>query len=326
MSTTLLEPDSLKDFGVSAQTVRKLIDNGITTMEALAYSPPKEVVDYTGIGIETAEKAVRRAQSIVSPGFRPADEFKASDEKKPLCTTGCGELDRILGGGIRTGAITEIIGEYAGGKTQLCFVLAVMAQRPVAEGGLDGRVAYIDTEGTFVSSRVEQIAEARGFDPSESLRGILLAKAFNTTHQLLLISQLNKLCQENNIRLVVVDSMISHLRDEYIGRATLADRQGQLGRMLGQLLRIAEANTVAVVVTNQMITTPDGALFGDPNKPAGGHIMAHAGTYRLRLWKSSANTRVAAVIDSSHLPEEKIRFAITEKGIEDLPDKKEPEA
>ena len=71
-----------------------------------------------------------------------------------------------------------------------------------------------------------------------------------------------------------------------------------------------------MVLTNQVQATPD-TMYGDPNKPTGGHVMAHACTHRVFLRKGKQNTRLARVIDSPYLPEERIRFAITEAGIID---------
>jgi DNA repair protein RadA len=69
-------------------------------------------------------------------------------------------------------------------------------------------------------------------------------------------------------------------------------------------------------VTNQIQSNP-AAFFGDPNKPAGGNVVAHASTHRIYLRKSKANTRVAKIIDSPCLPEESTTFVITSDGIED---------
>lgn len=56
-------------------------------------------------------------------------------------------MDVLLGGGIETGSITEVFGEFRTGKTQLCHTLCVTAQRPLDQGGAEGRVIYVDTEG-----------------------------------------------------------------------------------------------------------------------------------------------------------------------------------
>jgi DNA repair protein RAD51 len=65
-----------------------------------------------------------------------------------LSEIGSNDLDVLLGGGIETGSITEIFGEFRTGKTQLCHTLCVTAQRPLDQGGAEGRVIYVDTEGT----------------------------------------------------------------------------------------------------------------------------------------------------------------------------------
>jgi len=84
-----------------------------------------------------------------------------------------------------------------------------------------------------------------------------------------------------------------------------------------KLVRLSEAYNVAVVVTNQVQANPT-AFFGDPNRPAGGNIMAHACTHRVFLRKGSKGTRIARVIDSPCLPEVPARFLISEKGVEDI--------
>ena len=82
------------------------------------------------------------------------------------------------------------------------------------------------------------------------------------------------------------------------------------------LLRLAEINSICVVVTNQVMAKPD-QFFGDPTQPIGGHIVAHACTTRIYLRKSKGTRRIARVVDSPYLPESEAIFSITEKGIED---------
>ncbi|MGD2200519.1 MAG: DNA repair and recombination protein RadA [Candidatus Bathyarchaeota archaeon] len=310
----IIEPGMLK--GVASTTVKKLHKAGFTTLKSVAVTPAREIADMAGMGDNTAIKVCRLARMEVDPGFIPALEILDMRQHMTKCTTGSNELDRILGGGVETGAITELIGEFGTGKTQICFTLSVTAQLPVEEGGLDGNICVIDTEGTFMPERLSQIAEEKGLDPTKTLERILIARAYNSEHQIILINSLPELVEKSGIKLVVVDSMIGHFRGEYIGRATLSERQQKLGGCLSKLLRVAEAFNVAVVITNQVLSTPD-VMYGDPNKPTGGHVMAHACTHRVFIRKGRKNTRLARVIDSPSLPEEKIRFAITAAGIED---------
>jgi DNA repair protein RadA len=309
-----VEPGDLE--GVASTTLRKLEKVGLMTLESIAVTPPREIVELTGMGSNTAIKVNRLAREKVDQGFTPADQVLEQRSHMRRCRTGSSVLNHIMGGGIETGVITELIGEYGSGKTQICYNLSVLAPLPEEQGGLGGKVCVIDTEGTFLPERIKQIAENRGYDPAEALDQVLVARAYNSSHQLTIIQQLPQVIQEHDVKLVIVDSMISHFRGEYIGRGTLAERQQKIGGALGNLLRVAEAFNVAVVLTNQVQATPS-VMFGDPNKPTGGHVMAHACNHRVYIRKGRKNTRLIQVIDSPYLPEEKVRIAITEAGVTD---------
>ena len=303
--------------GVGPAMAGKLRSAGLTTLEAIAVTPPKEIAEKTGIGFNTVLNIVASARKLACVDFITAEELWKKRQNMLKCSTGSKNLDELLGGGIETQAMTEFIGEYGVGKTQICLMLCVIAQLPLEKGGLSGNVVYIDTEGTFMPERVLQIANALELDPHETLGNIFLARAYNSSHQCVLMDHLFSFCPQNNIKLVIVDSMIGHFRGEYIGRESLSERQQTLNSQLHKLLRLTEAFNLPVIVTNQVQANP-AQFFGDPNKPAGGHVMAHACTHRVYLRKGSKGTRIAKVIDSPYLPENSTRFKITEKGIEDV--------
>ncbi|MEM2127847.1 MAG: DNA repair and recombination protein RadA, partial [Candidatus Bathyarchaeia archaeon] len=237
-------------------------------------------------------------------------------------TTGSRALDSMLGGGIETQAITEFAGEFGSGKSQICMMLSVTCQLPKERGGLEGSTLFIDTEGTFSPQRVYAMAQGLGLDPEGALRRIIYSRAYNSDHQILLVDRCGEVIQEEGVRLLIVDSIVSHFRGEYLGRESLAERQQKLNLHIHKLLRLAEAYNLAVVVTNQVMANP-GTYFGDPNRPAGGNILAHASTHRVYLRKCKANMRHATIIDSPSLPsnDEPAAFLITSKGIEDVPEK-----
>jgi DNA repair protein RadA len=312
-----MEDKDLKNLpGVGPATANKLKSAGFTTAEAIAVSPPKDIAEKTGIGFNTVLNIVKATREKLGVDFITAEELWKKRQEMLRCSTGSNNLNGLLGGGLETQAMTELIGEYGVGKTQISLTLCVRVQLPVEQGGLNGNAVYIDTEGTFIPERVFQIAESLGLDPHETLRNIFLARAYNSSHQCLLTEHLFKFCPENNVKLVVVDSMIGHFRGEYVGRENLSERQQKLNSQLHKLLRLTAAYNLAVVVTNQVQANPT-AFFGDPNRPAGGNVMAHACTHRVYLRKGGKGTRIATVIDSPYLPENKTRFKITEKGVED---------
>ena len=118
------------------------------------------------------------------------------------------------------------------------------------------------------------------------------------------------------VKLLVVDSLTAHFRAEYVGRGTLADRQQKLNRHLHDLLRFADLYDAVILVTNQMMSKPE-VFYGDPNKPIGGHVLAHTSTFRLFLKKSKDNRRIARLIDSPSLPEGEAMFLVDTHGISD---------
>ena len=58
-------------------------------------------------------------------------------------------LNKLLGGGLESMAITEVFGEFRTGKTQLSHTMCVTTQLPGEGGFTGGKIIYIDTENTF---------------------------------------------------------------------------------------------------------------------------------------------------------------------------------
>lgn len=315
-----------KVLGVSKETLDKIAVAGVTSLQALSGQKAKTLSELSGVGEDTLEKAINKAIKLTSSGFITGDELQQQRSERTHLHTGSYALDAIISkvGGIESQTTTEIIGAGAIGKTQLCNTLMVLAQQPVENKGLGGNVAIIDSEDTFRPDRIQEIAEARGLDAMKALSGIHWALAKNSDHQKLLINQLYDLIPLHNIKLVVVDSMMGNLRSEYIGRGTLSNRQGELADMLKTLLNVAINMKVTVVYTNQVVSDPS-VMFGNADKPAGGNVMGHAAGTRLHLRKGREGTRIAKLIDSLSMPEAEALFIISDKGIEDVPDKRKRE-
>jgi RecA/RadA recombinase len=201
-------------------------------------------------------------------------------------------------------------------NTQLAFQLAVNVQLPPEKGGLGGNVLYIDTENTFRPERIVQIAKAQGLNPEKVLSNIHVARAFNSEHQMFLVEKANEIIEEKNIKLIILDSLTSHFRADFIGRGELAPRQQKLNKHLHMLQRLADAHNLAVYITNQVLMDPS-VMFGDPVRASGGAILAHMATYRIYLRRGKEGLRIARLVDSPGLPEGEAVFKITEEGIKD---------
>jgi len=302
--------------GVGATSAEKLIGAGYKTMENIAVASPAELMEAAGLGEITATKAITAARESLEMGYEKAEKIQERRKTIGRLTTGSKELDELVGGGLETQSITEIYGKFASGKTQWCFQLAVTTQLPEEKGGLGGNVLYIDSENSFRPERVISIAKHLGLKEEEVLKNIFVARAFNSDHQMVLAEKAVDLIKEKKIKLVIVDSLTSQFRAEFIGRGTLAGRQQKLNKHMHVLMKLAEMNNIVVLVTNQVMARPD-ILFGDPTAPIGGHVVAHASKTRLYLRKAKAEKRVAKLVDSPSLPDGEAVYKVTENGIED---------
>jgi DNA repair protein RadA len=302
--------------GVGPSISEKLHEGGYNTYEAISVASPKELAAASGIGEATAQKIILSARSKLNIGFTTAEKVLNDRKNVKRCTTGSEKLDAIIGGGLETRSIVELFGEFRTGKTQIAHQACVTVQMPYEKGGLEGAALYVDSEGTFRPERLLQIAERYQLNGNEILQKVHYARAYNSDHQILIIDSAVKLILEKNIKLIVVDSVMSHFRAEYVGRGTLSERQQKLNKFLHKLLQTAEAYNLIVLITNQVMDSP-GVFFGDPTRPVGGHVLAHTSTYRLYLRKSKGNKRIARLIDSPCLPEGEAIFEITERGVED---------
>ncbi|MFW9998273.1 MAG: DNA repair and recombination protein RadA [Candidatus Odinarchaeota archaeon] len=317
---------SLPSIGPS--TARKLADNGYETVFALSAASIRELTSINGINETAAAKMIDMARTAMDFSFETADILLVRRQQLRRITTGAKSLDELLGGGgLETGSMTEMFGEFRTGKTQIVHQLCVTVQLPRLFGGLRGEkedsepviAIYIDTEGTFRPERIISMCERFKdvLNPMEVLNNIRVARAYNSDHQMSLAEKAAREAQSSNIKLIVVDSLTSHFRAEYTGRGEIAERQQKLNHHIHTLLRAAEVNNLAVVVTNQVIAKPD-MFFGDPTAPVGGHVVGHAAQTRVYLRKSKCNFRIARIYDSPLLPESEGVFALTLWGIMDL--------
>jgi DNA repair protein RAD51 len=252
----------------------------------------------------------------VHMGFTTASETLKFRQDIIFLSTGSKDLDELLGGGFETGSITELYGEFRTGKSALCHTLCVTCQLPVTQGGGEGKAIYIDTEGCFRPEKLAAISERFGLNAEDVLDNVAVARAHNTEHQMNLLVQASAMMAESRYALIVVDSATALFRTDFSGRSELAERQQLLGQFMRQLQRLANEYGVAVVITNQVVSSPDASMFaGDGLKPIGGNIIAHASTTRIKLRKGRGDERIARVVDSPLIAEADATFMLSNAGV-----------
>jgi RecA/RadA recombinase len=160
-----------------------------------------------------------------------------------IIPTGSLSLDRLLGGGIRTGLLTDIYGPSGTGKSQLCFSLCVNSAKYLKQKEM---IMFIDTVGTFRPERISEIAKQER--NNEILDKIIFIRAFSTYDQ---IKSIKKIYDVKPL-LIIVDSATSLFSTEYSG----ASRHLVLMNHLHELSFAAINFDCAVVITNMVRNVP----------------------------------------------------------------------
>ena len=305
--------------GIGAVTTKKLESFGITNIIDICVRGGKEVSIISGVDKIKSNNWVFNSQKILEDNglIRKTDmdiiELMAYQEAQPRLASKCTEVDDLFSGGLVSESVYEVYGEFGCGKTQLCLSLAAEAL------GNDEHVIWIDCEDTFKPRRLREIMIARELATEETVDSKLeKVKYFYTpnTEQLLgTVDSLSKLLLEIKPRIVILDGAIGQFREEYLGRGTLSERQNQIARLMTHIKNISFYFRCVVLFTNQVQSDPS-VMFGDPIKPIGGNIVAHASSYRVYL-KKSGKKRIARMIDSPEHEQKDAAYQLTVKGIED---------
>lgn len=236
-------------------------------------------------------------------------------------TTGCSGFDKLLGGGFKTGSITEIFGDFNTGKTQICYTLAVRCQLPISKGGGEGKCIYIDSDGTFKSEKLLDVAEKCNLYGEAVLENVEYAPANSIDEQMKLLLHASAMMDKTHYALLIVDSATALYRTDYSARGELEGqlfflflnrisnsnfflaRRQRLTRFHRHLLGMAVTYGIAVIITNRVKAQVDGArnFQDDPKKPIGGKIIARASTTRLQVSKSVGPNRFCKIYNSPNV-------------------------
>jgi DNA repair protein RadA len=300
---------------------KELKDMGILTVESLAIRNIREVKDkLKNVSENKLKQVFEEAWRLKGFWFTTADKLDEVRGDRLLFSTGSNSLNNILGGGVYTREITEFVGPYGAGKSQILYTLLVEALAK----NKDFSAVFLDSEDTFRKERLIEIAEARGYDSKDMLSRTIYIPIVDTELFHEIIDRIDPTIESRNVKLLLADSIIAPLRAEYIGRELLSLRQQILNNILRRLLNLAKVYNLAVTVANQVVQFPVAQFTYDPimeKPPTGGTILGHACNPRVYIRKGEGNRRIARVFDSSWLPEAEAVFTIDKKGVGDIEEK-----
>ncbi len=220
---------------------------------------------------------------------------------------GCQPIDALLDGGLERGAVTQVYGPPAAGKTNI----ALSAATTVTTQG--GTVVYIDTEGLSMArfqQMLEPQAAAANIDPETAAGRLMIETAHDFEEQRQAVKAVESLADSTT--LIVLDSATGFYRLRRTDDTEKGDALRSVVDQITHLLGIARRNDSAVLLTNQVYTDPE----NDRAQPLGGHTLAHWTGTILRLDRFRGGNRRATLEKHRSKPTgETVSFRIVEEGI-----------
>ncbi|KAK6271928.1 hypothetical protein POUND7_009011 [Theobroma cacao] len=253
------------------------------------------------ISSERLKEGITQVLSIIDDMHQPwlngMELLEDAKRNKHSLPTGIQGIDFLLGGGIRVGQLTELVGPSSSGKTQLIQILGdvevcLQTASNVASNHM-GTVVYLDTGNSFSPQRIAHFLGMTNELASSEIKNQILQRVmsnilchsvfdifemFDVLHKLeyRLRSQDRGVCQ---MRLLIIDS-ISLLITPVLGGTSSQGRALMVSA--GYLLKkLADQHNLAVLVTNHTVGGEGGT-----SKPALGES-----------WKSIPHSRLLLSCD-----------------------------
>ncbi|XP_024424067.2 DNA repair protein RAD51 homolog 2 isoform X3 [Desmodus rotundus] len=262
----------LRRVGLSQELCDRLNRHQIFACQDFLCLSPLELMKITGLSYRGVHELLRVVSRACAPQMQTAYEMKAQRAaavSPAFLPTTLSVLDEALHGGVACGSLTEITGPPGCGKTQFCIMMSVLATLPTSMGGLDGAVAYIDTESAFSAERLIEIAESRFpryFNTEEKLlltsSKVYLYRELSCDEVLQRIESLEEEIISKGVKLVIIDSVASVVRKEFDTQlqGNMRERNKFLAREAASLKYLAEEFSIPVILTNQITTHLSRAL------------------------------------------------------------------
>ncbi|VIO92082.1 conserved hypothetical protein [Brugia malayi] len=223
--------------------------------------------------------------------------------------TGCPDVDTYLSGGVAKGKLTEFVGNIASGKTQLC--LSLIANQLINDEK-EQKIVYIDTNGSFRSSRLLQMLKSRGVQDGNTAKGMLervfISRTYDEKDLRAVLSDIQVI---QNLALVLIDSIGAALAFTAWG---YFDGGRKIQDEIIAILRYMAHRGCAIVTTNHFVY-----WRGEPS-PSLGKRWIKAVDFRYLLFKLSDSNCYMQIISPNHhkAVDDKVFYKISKKGIDSL--------
>jgi len=244
------------------------------------------------------------------------NENKQLKEQVEKISTGSFDFNDWLEGGYEKGIVTMVVGPPGSGKSNLGILAACSMARKE-------KVIFVDSEGGFSVERIKQIVGDENYE--RILENILLLNPTNFSEQKNSFSKLLKNVKENQIGLIVVDSMAMLYRLE-LGDAVQEENEEMIrevnrdvARQMRTLVEISRKQNIPVLITNQVYS----AFMSEEDwkngvekeiNIVGGDLFKYWSKCIIEL-KQKGRGRRAILLKHRSLPNKEFNFEIRNEGI-----------
>ena len=233
------------------------------------------------------------------------------DSNKNQISTNSNNLNNVIGGGFQSRTTYVVFGANKTGKTQLCHQIAVQCIRQ------SQRVIYLDTENTFRPERIRELAVSNGLDGEEVLKNILVSKIMSNTAFLLKLNKVKETIENNNIKMLIVDSVNNYYRLERSDKdVSFFKTRTTFLKILEKISELTKEHNLITILTAQVAPNfNEKAIIKEI--PVGMQYLNHNFSEFLYLSYKEQDMSYIHLVNSHLLPEKKILYKITKKGLED---------
>jgi len=238
-------------------------------------------------------------------------EIEKTKHEKTLISTGSKNFNKVIGGGFFSGKGYVVFGANKTGKTQICHQLSVEAFKN------SFKVVYLDTENTFRPERVRELAESNKYNSEKTLKNIYVSKIMSNNALLMKLNELDSIIKSNNVKLLVIDSINNFFRIERSDKLlSFLKAKTTYIKILEKINNLTQRFQLITILTAQVAPNfVEEAVVKE--FPVGIQYLNHFFSEVLYLSYKEKDMIYIHIVNSHFLPEKKVLYSITKRGIED---------
>jgi len=244
-----------------------------------------------------------------------------TQKDKDLVSVGANNFDLILGGGFQKGETYIIFGGPHTGKTQLCHQICIQTYKILSKTNKDPLkkfIIYFDTESTFRPERIKEMSKFSNVPYEILLKQIMVSNILSNSALLRALNEMEDILDKNPINILMIDSINNHYRSEKISKDLSLSRTKN--DFLAILRRIRNLTLKYELIT--LLTAQISPNFIEPSiiseLPVGIQYINHFFSEEIYLQYKEENKCYAHLVNSHSLPERKLLYKITKKGLRDF--------